>query len=225
MSRASNDAAAREAFVRAQTRLTRLSDLGGLALWLTDDLTALWVHLQTWLRNPQAALPYWAHAWPGGLALARFVREGGADVAGRRVFDFATGSGVVALAAASAGAARVVACDIDALALCAVGLNAAANGLEVERQRADPLGGRLRGYDVLLAGDVCYEAEPSPHITRWLRDQAAGGVRVLVGEPHRLYRPKDGFRVVGEYDVPTRTDVEGCEQKCVSILQMISTSS
>jgi predicted nicotinamide N-methyase len=156
--------------------------------------------------------PFWAFAWAGGQALARHILDHPAIVAGRRVFDFASGSGLVAIAAAKAGAARVTANEVDDFALAAIDLNAAANGVEVQVLGDDMVGKRLAA-DVILAGDVCYERDMAARVINWLGEHAARGATVLIGDPGRTYLPKDRLTAVARYDVPVTRELEDAEIK------------
>ena len=156
--------------------------------------------------------PFWAFAWAGGQALARYVADNPALVAGRRVLDFASGSGLVAIAAAKAGARRVEASDIDAFALAAVALNAEANAVEIVAT-TDDLIGRDDGWDVALAGDVAYERDMAAAVFDWLAALARRGAEVRVGDPGRAYLARDRLESVAEYRVPVTRELEDSEIK------------
>ena len=194
------------AFVRAQTALTAPPLVPEIRLHLASEVTPLWRATEATLAGNDVPPPYWAFAWPGGQALARYVLDHPADVAGRRVLDFASGSGIVAIAAARAGAA-VTAADIDGFAAAAIRLNAAANGVTVAVTTDDPMDAPA-SWDVVLAGDVCYEQPMAARATAWLRRLAGEGVAVLLGDPGRSYRPDDGLRELARYQVPTSLDLE-----------------
>ena len=144
----------------------------------------------------------------GGLALARYLGEHPAEVAGLRVLDFGAGSGLVAIAAAQAGAAEVIAADIDPFAEAAVGLNARANGVHLGFVRRDLLGEAVPDVDVLLAADTWYEGPLAERVLPWLRSAASRGIRVLVGDPGRRYLPHEGFTELARYDVAATTALE-----------------
>ena len=152
--------------------------------------------------------PYWAFAWPGGQAVARYILDNPEIVRGRAVLDFAAGTGVVAIAAMKAGAVRALAAEIDPFALEAIRLNATACGVDVAAAGDDLVGRPLPGFDVVLAGDVCYERPMAERVTAWLRTLAAGGTLVLFGDPGRAYVPRDGIEKVAVYDVPTSLELE-----------------
>jgi predicted nicotinamide N-methyase len=143
--------------------------------------------------------PYWAYYWLGGLALARFVLDRPEVVAGRRVLDLGCGSGLVAIAAAKAGAAQVLAADVDRYAVAATALNAAANGVAVETMQGDLTDGPVPEVDLILAGDVFYDPEPAARVEPFLARCREAGVEVLVGDPRRAPLPVERLRVLAEY--------------------------
>ncbi len=201
-------AASPRAFVLRHTRLRAVPSLDGIRLHLADDLLPVWRALQVETGDPEAALPYWAAAWGGGLAIARHLAEHPAIVADRRVYDLASGSGLCAIAAARAGAARVEAVDMDAFAAAAIALNARANGCHIEVTRRDALAEPPPDVDVLLAGDCWYEAGLAARVMPWLREADRHGIDVLVGDPGRVYLPSDALVELAAYDVRTTSDVE-----------------
>ncbi len=182
-----------------------------LRLHLADDITTAWEEVERELAAGALPPPFWAFAWVGGQAVARYLLDTPAEVAGRTVLDLCTGSGLVALAARRAGATSVLAVDVDPVAVDAVGLNAAANGLSVDARCADLTGAAPPLVDVVLAGDVCYDREMADLVVPWLRRAAAQGSRVLLGDPGRHYLPQSGLQPVAAYDVRTTRDLEGVE--------------
>ncbi len=176
-----------------------------------DDLQGLWE------ATGSAAPPYWAFAWLGGQALARYVLDHPGTVAGKRVLDLASGSGLVALAALRAGAVEVLAADIDPLSEEAVNANAAANGLTVPWTGQDLLDGPVPDVDLVLAGDVLYDRDMTPRVLAFLRDAT---VPVLLGDPGRDYCPQDGVREVARYDLPTTRELEGVAVKRTRVLTL-----
>ena len=195
------------AFIRAQTALTAPPLVPEIRLHLAGAVTPLWRATEATLASTDVPPPYWAFAWPGGQALARYVLDHPEVVRGRRVLDFAAGSGLVAIAAARAQAAAVAAADIDAHAAAAIALNAAANEAAVDILTADPIG-LPSAWDVVLAGDVCYEQPMADRTLAWLRMLAAAGTDVLLGDPGRSYRPHDGLAELARYPVPTSLELE-----------------
>jgi predicted nicotinamide N-methyase len=204
-------------FVRANTRLRAPRLVPEIVLWQADAALPLWRATEPDLAAAGAPPPYWAFAWAGGQALARFVLDRPAIVAGRTVLDFAAGSGLCAIAAAKAGARRVVAAEIDPLARVAISLNAAANGACVEIEPGDLVGGAGQGWDVILAGDVFYEQPMAARVEAWLGALAAGGTQVLIGDPGRTYFPRRGVERLARYDVPTTTEIEDSDLRATGV--------
>lgn len=207
------------AFIRAHTRLQLVAHAPELALHLADDSSALWRLGEAELAALGVVDPYWAFAWAGGQALARHVLDHPALVAGARVLDFATGSGLAAIAAARAGAAAVSGADIDPLAIAALRLNAAANAVAVEAICADLIG-RDQGWDVVLAGDVCYERDLAARVIDWLDTLARRGARVLIGDPGRAYLPRRRLTKLAEYEVPVARELEDMEIRRTAVWQL-----
>jgi predicted nicotinamide N-methyase len=198
----------RRAFVAHHTRLRPVPGLPGIRLHLADEATSLWQATETALGRTGLPIPFWAFAWSGGLALARFVDDHPGVVRGLTVLDFATGSGLVAIAAARAGAASVTAVDIDPFAEAAVELNAKANAVRLEYVGRDLLDEAPPDVDLLLAADTWYEGPLGERVYPWLLDAAARGIRVLVGDPGRLYLPSAGLEEIATYEVETTTQLE-----------------
>jgi predicted nicotinamide N-methyase len=204
----------RRSFVARHTRLRAVDGLDGIRLHLADDVATLWPAVEAALAIDGAPIPFWAFPWAGGLALARYLEEHPDEVRGLRVLDFATGSGLVAIAAARAGAAQVAAADIDPFAEAAVAMNARANGVHLSFVRRDLLDEPPPDVDVLLAGDTWYEGPLAERVLPWLRAAAARGTRVLVGDPGRRYLPDPATSGLGElarYRVRTTTVLEDHE--------------
>ena len=196
------------AFVRAHTTLRRTPLLPEVALWLADEVVPLWEATEHELGGNDTDPPFWAFAWAGGQAVARYVLDHPAAVAGRTVLDLASGGGVCAVAAALAGAARVEAADIGPFAGAATVLNAESNGVRVAVTGRDLLRDPPPAVDVVLAGDVCYERRMAARMLDWLATAHRQGSRVLLGDPGRAYLPGDGLVRLGVYDVTTLTDLE-----------------
>jgi predicted nicotinamide N-methyase len=206
-------AASPRAFVVRQTRLRPVPGLEQVRLHLADDVLPLWRAVQIETNDPDAALPYWAFAWAGGLAVGRYLQEHPDVVAGRRVFDVASGSGLCAIAALHAGATAVIGADIDPFAAAAIALNARANGRRVTVVNRDVLDEDAPDVDVILAGDSMYEAELAGRILPWLRLALARGIDVLIGDPGRRYLPTNELVELASYDVRTTTELEDLEHK------------
>jgi predicted nicotinamide N-methyase len=201
----------RRSLVARQTRLQPVAGVAGVQLHLAEDVEPVWRATEAALGVTGAPTPFWAFAWAGGLALARFVQEHPGEVDGKRVFDMATGSGLVAIAAALAGASEVTAADIDPFAEVAVGLNARANGVRIAFVGRDLLDEEPPDVEVLLAADTWYEGRLAERVMPWLRTAARRGTRVLVGDPGRRYLPTSGLVPVASYEVRTTTRLEDRE--------------
>lgn len=195
-------------FVRANTRVQSPPLVPEIRLHLASEVVPLWEASETALAEMGVPPPYWAFAWAGGQALARYVLDHPALVAGRNVLDFAAGSGLEAIAAALSGAARVEAAEVDPFARAAIALNAALNGATIALTATDPLETNGGAWDVVLAGDVFYERPMAARVEPWLRRLAAGGALVLVGDPGRSYLPKSGLERVTAYAVKTSRELE-----------------
>lgn len=186
----------------------------GVRLHLADAVEPVWHAVEETLGIDGAPIPFWAFAWAGGLALARWLEEHPEEVAGRQVLDLATGSGLVAIVAAKAGAAAVSAVDIDPFAEAAVALNARANRVRVAYSTRDLLDEPPPTVDVLLAADTWYEGPLAERVLPWLRAAAAAGTRVLLGDPGRKYLPEpagSGLIELARYPVRTTTTLEDRE--------------
>src|SRR5512140_1219934 len=206
-------ASSARAFVLRHTRLRPVPDLEEVRLHLADEVMPLMRAAQVETGDPDAALPYWAFAWAGGLAIARYLRENPGSVAGRRVFDLASGSGLCAIAAMRAGAAEATGADIDAFAIAAIEVNARANGRRVTAIRRDVLDDGPPDADVILAGDCWYEARLAERVLPWLQRARERGLNVLVGDPGRRYLPAADLVELARYDVRTTTELEDLELK------------
>ena len=207
------------AFIRRETAVLPVPHAPGIRLHLADEATALWQRTEEELGEIGLPPPFWAFAWAGGQALARHVLDHPDLVAGRNVLDFASGSGLVGIAAALAGASRVEACDIDPFAIAAIGLNATVNGVTLHA-RCDDLVGRDEGWDVILAGDIAYERDLAARVFAWLGSLSARGALVLVGDPGRAYLPRAGLTHITIYQVPVTRTLEDAEIKRTSVWRL-----
>jgi predicted nicotinamide N-methyase len=199
-------------------RLATVPFVPEIRLYLAEDSIVWWARMEAEAGGRLAA-PFWASVWAGGQAVARYVLDHPAQVAGRRVLDIASGSGLVAIAAALAGAERVVANDIDPYALAAITLNAPVNGVYVDEQDGDLLDGDGGDADIVLAGDVFYDAPMAERVGPFLARAAARGARVLVGDPGRAYLPEEGLETVTSYQVPMADAFPYAELTRVNVLQ------
>ena len=202
----------RRSLVSRRTRLQPVPGVDGIRLHVATDLDATWHATEDALGIDGAPIPFWAFAWAGGLALARYVQEHPDEVRGKRVLDFGTGSGLVAIAAARVGAASVTAADTDPYAEAAVGVNARANRVHVSFIHRDLLEEPPPDVEVILAGDTWYEGPLAERVLPWIRAAATSGIRVLLGDPGRRYLPADaGFTELARYEVRTTTTLEDGE--------------
>ena len=203
-------------FIRTHTRLLPVPHTPEISLYLADEATELWQKTEDELGEIGLPPPFWAFAWAGGQALARYILDHPDLVAGKRVLDFASGSGLVGIAAAKAGASRVEACDNDAFSAEAMAVNAAANHVALHVLCED-LVGQDRGWDVVLAGDVSYERDMAARVTNWLEQMAGRGATVLLGDPGRSYLAKDRLESLATYRVAVTRTLEVADIKQTSI--------
>ena len=207
----------RRAFIVENTRLQAPPHAPELVLHLADEITPIWRLTEEALEEMGLPPPFWAFAWAGGQALARYLLDHPQVVAGKRVVDFAAGSGIVAIAAMKAGAAHVLAADIDGFCGAAIALNAATNGVPVDFTDTDLLEAPPPAVDVILAGDICYEKPLAERVMAWLGVARAAGAQVLIGDPRRTYFPREGLVKLAEYQVPTTRELEDMEIKKTSV--------
>jgi predicted nicotinamide N-methyase len=208
------------AFVLRHTRFQQVPGLDGIRLHLADDVLALWHATQEATGDPDAPVPYWAFAWGGGLAIARYLRDHPDVVAGRRVLDVASGSGLCAIAAMRGGAAAATAVDIDPFAVAAIRINTRANGHRLDAVCGDILDEEPPDVDLILAGDCWYEERFAARITAWLRRASDRGIDVRIGDPDRRYLPRDAFRAIATYEVRTTTDLEDLGRTRASVHEL-----
>ncbi len=218
-------AAAESAFIRANTTLAVPPLLPEIRVYRARDAIELWERTEQQAAAPDAAQPelpppFWAFPWAGGQALARYLLDHPDRVRGRTVLDFAAGSGLVAIAAALAGAAAVSAAETDPLAIAAIQLNAAVNRVQVAAALGDLLDGPAPGVDLLLAGDVFYQRTFAERLLPWLTRARAAGVEVLVGDPGRAYQPRDRCTELAAYQVPVPRALEDADVKRTTVWQL-----
>ena len=194
-------------FIEANTFVGTAPLVPEVRLHLASEITPIWQASEDWLESRGLPPPFWAFAWPGSQALARHVLDHPALVAGRRVLDFASGGGLAAIACAMAGAAQVEAAEIDPIATDAIRLNAALNGVPVVAVTGDVVGQAGR-WDLILCGDVCYEAPMTGHILPWLRHLSTTTAEVWIADPGRTYLPADGLTTFATYEVTTTLELE-----------------
>ena len=201
------------AFVLRHTRLRPVPGFEQVRLHLADDVLPLWRAVQIETDDPDTALPYWAFAWAGGLAIGRYLHSHPEAVAGRRVFDLASGSGLCAIAALQAGASEATGADIDAFAIAAMVLNARANGHRMTVRRGDVLDDEPPDADLILAGDCWYDPQLAERVLPWLRRARRVGIDVLVGDPGRRYLPTNELIELARFEVETTTELEDLDRK------------
>lgn len=205
-----------ERFIRANTAILAPPHVPEIRLHLADEAHDLWLKTEAELDAIGLPPPFWAFAWAGGQALARHVLDNPGLVRGRRVADFATGSGLVAIAAARAGASSVTGYDIDPFCAAAIRLNTALNETPVGFEARDIIG-EVPSADILLAGDVFFDADMARRITPWFDRLSAEGITVLVGDPGRAYLPADRVTRLATYEVPVTRALEDAEIKRTNV--------
>ena len=208
----------RVAFILEHTVLERPPHTPEIVLHLATEITPIWKLTEEALSEIGLPPPFWAFAWAGGQALARYLIDNPHEVASKRVIDFAAGSGIVAVAAMLAGAAQALAADIDIFCGAAVELNARANGVVLDFTGTDLLDAPAPAWaQVILAGDICYEKPLAERVMAWLTAARAAGARVLIGDPGRSYFPRVGLIKLAEYQVPTTRELEDMAVKKTAV--------
>ena len=209
-------------FVRGNTVVTAPPLVPEIRLYLATEITPIWQATEETLARSALPPPFWAFAWAGGQALARYLLDHPAGVAGHSVLDFGAGSGLVAIAAAKAGAASVFAAEIDHFAAAAIAANAALNDVAIAVTTADLLDTVDPRWEVVSAGDVCYERPMADRVTGWLRGLAARSTLVLLGDPGRAYLPSEGLVERGRYLVPTSRELEDRDTRDAVVWEVLS---
>jgi predicted nicotinamide N-methyase len=203
--------------IRANTRPIAVGGLGGITIFTADKLTPIWEATEKDLAAHNIAPPFWAFPWAGGQALSRYLLDHPEIAQGKRVLDLASGSGLVAIAAAKAGAAEVIANDIDPMCEAAISINAEINNVDIRYIGSDLLAADPPAVDVILAADVFYEQTPAKRFLAFLQRAHAKGITVFAGDPGRTYFPRDAFRQVAEYEVATSTEIENVPVKTARV--------
>ena len=206
-------------FIRANTALIAPPLVPEIKLHLATEVVPLWRATEEELEKIGVPPPYWAFAWAGGQALARYVLDHPALVASKHVLDIGSGSGLVGLAAAKAGAAHVLAADIDAFARAAIVLNAAANDLILSTTQDDMIG-QPGKWDIVLVGDLFYERPLAEKLLAWLSSLECAA---LLGDPGRNYFPKNGVEKLASYNVQTTRDLEDREIRQTGVYRLVNT--
>jgi predicted nicotinamide N-methyase len=207
-------------FIQANAKLLTVPLVPEIRLHLAEESMSIWQKTEEELGQMNVPPPYWAFAWAGGQALARYLLDNAALVAGRTVLDLGAGSGLTSIAAMKAGAASVLAADVDRYALVAVALNGEANGVRIETTDADLLASAPGSFDAILVGDMFYERALAERALAFVETARAKGAEVLVGDPRRSYFPKESFRKVAEYSVPVTRDLEDMEIKHTAVWRL-----
>jgi len=208
-------------FVRRNTAVTTPALVPEIHLHLATEITPIWQATEETLARSGLPPPFWAFAWAGGQALARYLLDHPAEVAGRSVLDFGAGSGLVAIAAAKAGGALVLAAEIDDFAAAAIAANAQLNGAAIDVTTEDLLDTVDPRWEIVTAGDVCYERPMADRVTGWLRKLVARGTLVLLGDPGRAYLPDKGLTERARYLVPTSRELEDRDNRETIVWQVM----
>jgi predicted nicotinamide N-methyase len=208
------------AFIRENTRALAPSYIPEIKLYLADDAVALWELTEEQLGELGLPPPFWAFAWAGGQALARYVLDNPTLVRGRRVLDLASGSGLAGIAAMRMGACDALCADIDAFAGHAARLNAELNDVTVGVTTADLLAEDSIPQDVILVGDLFYDRDLAPRVLAWLIALHCGGKQVLIGDPGRTYLPRDHLEQIAAYNIPVPRALEDAEIKRAAVWRL-----
>lgn len=206
--------------ITGTTRLVSVPYVPEIRLHQAEDPFTVWEQTESVAGQAGLPPPFWAFAWAGGQALARHLLDHPELVAGQRVLDLASGSGLVAIAAARCGGRPVLAVDVDELAVRAISVNAAANGARVRPVQADLLDGGAEGAGVVLCADAFYEEELAGRILRFLHRARAGGARVFVGDPGRAFLRTAGFVPLETYEIPVTVALEGVSSKQATVYEV-----
>jgi predicted nicotinamide N-methyase len=208
-----------ERFIRDHTEIERPPLVPEIQLHLATEITPIWQATEAWLERTGVSPPFWAFPWAGGQALARFVLDHPEQIRERKVLDFGAGSGLVAIAAAMAGASAVRAAEIDPLAGAAITMNATLNHVAIVTVLGDLIGS-VPEERVILVGDMCYERPLADRLLNWLRELAWSGWTVLIGDPGRAYVPVSGIEELGRYRVQTSCELEDCSERDTSVWRL-----
>lgn len=207
-------------FIRANTKLMAPPLVPEIRLHLAEESLPIWRKTEEELGEINVPPPFWAFAWAGGQALARYLLDNAELTRGKTVLDLGSGSGLTAIAAMQAGALSALASDIDTLSLAAIDLNASANGVAVSTSSEDQLKGPPRDADVILVGDLFYERSLAEAVSAYIEAAARGGAMVLIGDPQRSYFPKGRFEKAADYRVPVTRELEDAEIKQTAVWRL-----
>ncbi len=216
--------AAPENFIRSNTELLDCPLVPEIKLHLASEIVPIWQLTEEELSEKGVPPPFWAFAWAGGQALARYILDHPHWVTDKTVLDFAAGSGIVAIAAKKAGAKSVLAADVDPFSVAACKLNATVNDATVDATEENLLLETSRQWDVILAGDICYEQPLADQVEDWLAAHAKRGATVLIGDPGRTYLPKQNLKKLISYAVKTTRELEDMDVRNTTVWRMSSTA-
>ena len=209
------------AFIRANTQLHEPPLIPEVKLWLASEIVPIWQMTEEELQENGLPPPFWAFAWAGGQALSRYILDHPEVVRGKRVLDFGSGSGLIGIAAMKAGAASVLAADIDPFAAAAIRLNAEVNNVSLLETVDNLVGSANQGWDVILIGDMCYERPLAESIEIWVRGLVAEGTEAFIGDPGRTYLPKSGLEKIISYAVMTTRELEDTDVRNTSVWKIV----
>jgi predicted nicotinamide N-methyase len=204
-------------FIKANTRILTPPLVPEIRLQLAEESVPIWQNTEEELGKVNIPPPYWAFAWAGGQALARYILDHPEIFAGRRVLDLGSGSGITAIAAAKVGAQHVLAADIDEVALAAILVNAAENVVQIETTAKDLLRCPFTGFDIIVVGDLFYERQLADRVSAFLDEARTRGALIFIGDPQRSYFPRNRFECAAEYHVPVTRELEDCEIKRTAV--------
>lgn len=211
-----------QSFIRKNTELLDCPLIPEINLHLASEIVPIWQLTEEELSEKGVPPPFWAFAWAGGQALSRFILDHPEWVRGKSVLDFAAGSGIVAIAAAQAGATSVLAADIDPFAVAACRLNANANSQTISATENNLLTNTDQRWDVILAGDICYEQPLAQQVESWLSGHVSKGSKVLIGDPGRTYLPKQNLRQLISYAVKTTRELEDMDVRNTTVWELVA---
>ncbi|MDP6871884.1 MAG: 50S ribosomal protein L11 methyltransferase [Alphaproteobacteria bacterium] len=209
------------AFIVANTVVQSTALLPEIKLRLASEDMPIWQMNDEEREAAGVPLPYWAFAWAGGQALARYFLDWPGTVRGKTVLDMGAGCGLEAIAAAMAGARAVTAADTDPFAIAATKLNAALNGMNVDTTVEDLIG-RTGDWDIVMIGDLFFEQPLAKHLEAWLRGLHETGVEILIGDPQRTFLPRRGLEKLATFAVPTTSALEDSDLRNASVWRMVS---
>lgn len=209
------------AFIRANTMLHEPPLVPEVKLHLASEIVPIWQMTEEELEKSGLPPPFWAFAWAGGQALARYILDHPETVAGKRILDFGAGSGMIGIAAMKANAASVLSADIDPFAAASIRLNAEVNGVSLNVTTDDIVGSANGGWDVILIGDMCYERPLAERIETWVHSLVDGGATAYIGDPGRTYLPKSGLEKIVSYAVKTTRELEDTDVRNTSVWRVI----